>query len=54
MSDPDLNRSARLAALHASLKERVLILDGPAGTFIQNFELDESGYRAGALLQLVL
>ena len=46
MSDPDPNRADRLAALHKALQERILILDGPAGTFIQDYELDESGYRS--------
>ena len=27
------------------LKERILILDGAMGTMIQDFKLDEAGYR---------
>lgn len=42
---PDPARAARLEAFQAALKDRILVLDGAAGTFIQDYELDESGYR---------
>lgn len=43
MNDPV--RVARIDRLKALLKERILVLDGAAGTYIQKFELDEAGYR---------
>ena len=43
--DPFPGRQARIAALKQALAERILVLDGAAGTFIQGFELDEAGYR---------
>ncbi len=36
------NRTAELQRL---LEQRIVILDGPMGTMIQSFKLDESGYR---------
>ncbi len=39
------DRQTRIDKLKQSFKERVLVLDGAAGTFIQGFELDEAGYR---------
>lgn len=45
MQDPFPGRRDRIDALIQSLTERILILDGAAGTFIQNYELDEAGYR---------
>ncbi len=36
---------ARVAALEAMLRERILIIDGAMGTMIQRYELDESAYR---------
>ncbi len=44
-SDPFPGRAARLKKLNAIFEERILILDGAAGTFIQQYELDEAGYR---------
>ena len=38
-------RQARIAALKAALDERIVVLDGAAGTFIQDYQLDEAGYR---------
>jgi len=35
----------REAEFRAALAERILVLDGAAGTFIQAYELDEAGYR---------
>jgi 5-methyltetrahydrofolate--homocysteine methyltransferase len=35
----------RAADLKAALKERILVLDGAAGTYIQGYALDETGYR---------
>lgn len=46
MTDPFPGRPQRIAALASALKQRILVLDGAAGTFIQNYELDEAGYRA--------
>jgi 5-methyltetrahydrofolate--homocysteine methyltransferase len=45
MSDTFPGRQDRIAALKAALQQRILVLDGPAGTFIQKFKLDEAGYR---------
>ncbi len=45
MSDPFTGRPERIAALKDALAKRILVLDGAAGTFIQNYELDEAGYR---------
>jgi len=42
--DPQ-RRSARIDALKAALRERVLVLDGAMGTMIQREKLDEAGYR---------
>ena len=36
---------SRIAALHALLKERILVLDGAMGTMIQRYKLDEAAYR---------
>lgn len=44
-ADPQSGRSERIAALRAALKERIIVLDGAAGTFIQSYKLDEAGYR---------
>ncbi len=46
MSDPFDGRPQRIAALKEALTQRILVLDGAAGTFIQGYELDEAGYRA--------
>jgi len=35
----------RVAALEAALAERILIIDGAMGTMLQNYKLDEDGYR---------
>ncbi|MEO0420739.1 MAG: methionine synthase [Pseudomonadota bacterium] len=35
----------RIAALHALLEERILVLDGAMGTMIQRYKLDEAAYR---------
>ncbi len=43
--DPYPGRPERIAALKAALKERIVTLDGAAGTFIQSYGLDEAGYR---------
>ncbi len=43
--DPYPGRPARIASLRAALAERIVVLDGAAGTFIQSYELDEGGYR---------
>jgi len=36
---------ARVAALEAALAERILVIDGAMGTMLQNYKLDEDGYR---------
>ncbi len=46
MSDPFSGRPERITALKEALTRRILVLDGAAGTFIQDYELDEAGYRA--------
>ena len=38
-------RAQRIKALHKAAAERILIMDGAMGTEIQNFKLDEAGYR---------
>src|SRR5258706_16473407 len=38
-------RSARIAALHDALKQRILVLDGAMGTMIQRYDLSEAQYR---------
>ena len=45
MSDPLPGREARIETLKKVLAERILVLDGAAGTFIQGYNLDEAGYR---------
>ena len=45
MSDPISGRPGRIEALRAALHQRILVLDGAAGTFIQDYDLDEAGYR---------
>ncbi len=45
MNQPFSSRAARIEALKSALQDRILILDGAAGTFIQGYELDEAGYR---------
>lgn len=45
MSDPNRDRQGRIDELKSALEERILVLDGAAGTYIQNFQLDEAGYR---------
>ena len=38
-------RDARIKALHAAARARILIMDGAMGTMIQDYKLDEAGYR---------
>ena len=45
MADLFPERQARIIALREALGARILVLDGAAGTFIQNYKLDEAGYR---------
>ncbi|MEO1201197.1 MAG: methionine synthase [Pseudomonadota bacterium] len=40
-----MDRKERIAAMMASLEERILILDGAMGTMIQSFGLGEDDYR---------
>ncbi|TNF34422.1 MAG: methionine synthase [Gammaproteobacteria bacterium] len=39
------DRTSRIAALHALLKQRIAIIDGAMGTMIQRHKLDEADYR---------
>jgi 5-methyltetrahydrofolate--homocysteine methyltransferase len=45
MDQPIATRPARIAALHAALKQRILVLDGAMGTMIQRHVLTEAQYR---------
>src|SRR5688572_25374046 len=45
MDQPISTRPARLAALHAALEQRILVLDGAMGTMIQRYNLSEDQYR---------
>jgi 5-methyltetrahydrofolate--homocysteine methyltransferase len=40
-----MTQANRTEALQRLLRQRIVILDGPMGTMIQSFNLDESGYR---------
>ena len=40
-----MTREQRITALHAALKQRILLLDGAMGTMIQRHKLDEADYR---------
>jgi 5-methyltetrahydrofolate--homocysteine methyltransferase len=40
-----MTRAERLEALQQAISERIMILDGAAGTMIQSYKLDEAGYR---------
>lgn len=41
----DLERQQRIAALKQALTQRILVLDGAAGTMIQRHKLDEEAFR---------
>ena len=43
MTDLFPGRQDRIIALKQALKDRILVLDGASGTFIQGYELDEAG-----------
>jgi 5-methyltetrahydrofolate--homocysteine methyltransferase len=45
MDQPISTRPTRIAALHAALKQRILVLDGAMGTMIQRYKLTEEQYR---------
>ncbi len=45
MDQPIATRTARIAALHEALKQRILVLDGAMGTMIQRHRLTEEQYR---------
>ena len=45
MDQPVAARPARIAALHAALEQRILVLDGAMGTMIQRHGLGEAEYR---------
>ncbi|MBT8119993.1 MAG: methionine synthase [Gammaproteobacteria bacterium] len=40
-----MTREQRIKLLHATLKQRILLLDGATGTMIQRHKLDEAAYR---------
>ena len=42
-----MSRSEKAEQLREIAQERILIKDGPYGTAIQAYRLDEAGYRAG-------
>ena len=42
-----MSREERAELLKRIAGERILIKDGPYGTAIQNYKLDEAGYRGG-------
>ena len=42
-----MKRSEKAQLLRDIAAERILIKDGPYGTAIQNYRLDEAGYRGG-------
>lgn len=44
-ADPFPGRQERIAAMKTALEQRILVLDGAAGTYIQGCALDEAGYR---------
>lgn len=44
-TDPLSGRQERIAALNRALKERILVIDGAAGTYIQSRALDENAFR---------
>lgn len=41
----DTKRTQRIAELHQSLKDRILILDGAMGSMVQTYQLEEADYR---------
>jgi 5-methyltetrahydrofolate--homocysteine methyltransferase len=45
MDHPVATRTARIAALHDALKQRILVLDGAMGTMVQRFGLTEAQFR---------
>src|SRR5436190_3013270 len=45
MDQPIGPRTARIAALHDALKQRILVLDGAMGTMVQRYALTEAQFR---------
>ena len=45
MNDLPWKDPARVAALEAAMARRILVIDGAMGTMLQQYRLDESGYR---------
>src|SRR6476620_7716179 len=45
MDHPVATRTARIAALHEALKQRILVLDGAMGTMVQRYRLTEGEFR---------
>jgi len=51
MNTPPWLNPSRVAALHAALAQRILIIDGAMGTMIQRHELEEADYRGERFAQ---
>ena len=47
-----MTRAEKADRLRAIAQERILVKDGPYGTAIQTYKLDEEGYRGGRTFQL--
>ena len=47
-----MTRAEKADQLRAIAQERILVKDGPYGTAIQNYKLDEAGYRGGRAFEL--
>src|SRR3954467_8794117 len=45
MDQPIATRTARIAALHDALAQRILVLDGAMGTMVQRYNLTEEQFR---------
>ncbi len=46
-----MDREQRIASLHQSVSERILVLDGAMGTMIQQYQLGEEDYRTQRFAQ---
>ena len=46
-----MTRTEKADLLRQIAQERILVKDGPYGTAIQNYRLDEAGFRAGRAKQ---
>ena len=47
-----MTRAEKADQLRVIAQERILVKDGPYGTAIQNYKLDEAGYRGGRAFEL--